>query len=461
MASTYKQASWNKYFQTALNKSSGGHICTSVKPKDGAKLYDMDSVVTNDIWPRGGMVRVFDQTYPSNHLIAVKVKKSTKWKEYRIHIDVLEKPGTSSGVPLLKPQEFGLKEDIFYTFDQARDQILKSLDERTDLPGTVKEYLELLLLYESEGNTVPPADVQRAFESMKEGEKKKWMNDILKDYGETIGPFACYGRSLIEGATNGKFKVERSARIWWPEDPAFPLLDYGLRLKASDKTMLNISAKTWKLYGKEIKGNTVKSGDVLTLLDRVEPKSGRKQLDLKEKWRRKLQYGVLQDLDNNSSWSGPAIALRRMIKKGVIPQRKAVGLTKAAVDDLTKNGKATLSTPASRAKWKTFEDNNEIIDRRRKVKGRAWKGMSIENLRYATEVVLHKACAPNATTSFADIFADAIMNTVIYVKFGIERNGLPVWKAKSAYHYRNMEKVCFRSTNQFDSGKGKIGLDTT
>ena len=461
MGTSTNQVSWDRHFQPALSKHSSGHICTGVKKKGGTPIYTEEGIKTNDTVARSTMVRVVEQIYPTTpptaNKILAKVKQGARWKNVRININDLEKPGVSSGAPLLKPQEFGLVETREYSFDQARDQILDSLDDRTDLPGTVKQYLKMLLLFESEGNTIKPEEVTRAFQGMKDGEVKKWANDIVKDYGETIGPFACYGRNLINDVSNGRYTMSKSAKIWWPEDPAEPLLDYGLRLTASDKSMMLISAKALSLFGKGIKGNTVKAQDIITLLERHEPKNGRKRVDLKDKWRRKLQYGILQDIIAHSSWSGPAVAVRRMIKAGAVPPRKYPGFTDEAVKDLVQNEKNF-----SRAKWKTFEDTSPVIAGRRKEKGRQWPGMSAENLRYASEKILMKECMPNSRTSFAQIFGDAIMNRVIYIKFGLAATtGLPLWKAKAAADYRDMDKICFRSTNQFDSGKGKIGLDTT
>ena len=85
--------------------------------------------------------------------------------------------------------------------------------------------------------------------------------------------------------------------------------------------------------------------------------------------------------------------------------------------------------------------------------------VSVNNIRYATEKILVKECHPGGPGNMVEIFADAIKNKVIYIKFGLTNEGVPRWAAKVDVDYLHMDKVCFRPQSGFDYTKGKLGLD--
>ena len=81
---------------------------------------------------------------------------------YRIKFDTMSKPGSgASGRIDLKPQAFGVKEKE-YSFDDLYQTTLDTLEERTDLTGPVKAYLNLLLQY-AEGEAVTLRELADAF----------------------------------------------------------------------------------------------------------------------------------------------------------------------------------------------------------------------------------------------------------------------------------------------------------
>ena len=94
------------------------------------------------------------------------------------------------------------------------------------------------------------------------------------------------------------------------------------------------------------------------------------------------------------------------------------------------------------------------------------QSLTKENIRYACEVILRTQCIEGAAVSMNRIFADAIRGKVWYIKFKIGNDGVPTglwqnsgWKVERDNDYKTSGDVCFRTQNQLDRQKGKIGID--
>ena len=64
-----------------------------------------------------------------------------------------------------------------------------------------------------------------------------------------------------------------------------------------------------------------------------------------------------------------------------------------------------------------------------------------------------------------EIFADAIRSKVWYIKFHLGDDGVPSglwlnsgWSIERDEDYRHSANVCFRTQNQLDRQKGRIGI---
>ena len=94
------------------------------------------------------------------------------------------------------------------------------------------------------------------------------------------------------------------------------------------------------------------------------------------------------------------------------------------------------------------------------------KQITTENIRYASEVILRDEChGPRSPVNMNEIFADAIRSKVWYIKFNLGDDGVPSglwqntgWSIERDTDYRDSANVCFRTQNQLDRQKGRIGI---
>ena len=92
--------------------------------------------------------------------------------------------------------------------------------------------------------------------------------------------------------------------------------------------------------------------------------------------------------------------------------------------------------------------------------------ITTENIRYASEVILRDEChGPRSPVNMNEIFADAIRSKVWYIKFNLGDDGVPTglwqgtgWAIERDTDYRDSANVCFRTQNQLDRQKGRIGI---
>jgi hypothetical protein len=424
MATTGKTA-WDKYFTSAVE------IKTALR-KDSTK-YDPDTLNTIGKVNAGtNLTFINEGVYQSKAL--VKEGKEL----YRVQFDKLAKPGNkASNRADLKPQAFGIKEQE-YSFDQVRDIALKTLEERDDLSGEVKVYLELLLLYHSEGENITTTELSEAYTPIKT--QSSTISAIINDYGELLGPFGVFAHDLMTTATNRDIIVPRNAKLWFPARPNEPLMDYGIYVgTGSSRRLLTISAKALSKTT-----NVVKPGDILNLLNKSEGK-----VNMKRKWERKIQYKILNILNDNSIAAGPPLAVAYLVDNIPAIKRKHEGVSIKAAEDMAKNGKNYDTTL-----WTTFTQTNTTVLNRPNKKGKIDAGV----IRYACEKILQEESKGNGILSMRDIFADSIANKVFYVKFTINSSGLPDWAISTDKDFRSNSNVMLRTKNGYTRGGDRMGV---
>jgi len=424
MATSGKTA-WEKYF------SGVEKIETSLK-KDSSK-YDSSTDMTIGSVKKGTkLIFINEGEYQSKAL----VKKDDD--TFRVSFNSLAKPGSrASSRSNLKPQSFGIKEKE-YSFKEIEDISLDTLSDREDLSGEVKAYLELLMLYHIDVTKVNDVNLTEAFQPLKNDINIR--QAIINDFGELLGPFACLQHKLIDNATGNNITVPSTSKLWFPERPNEPLMDYGIIVgTGAKKRLLTISAKALSRTT-----NVVKPGDIIDLIKKKEGDQ-----DLKRTWNRSIQYKILEILSDNSIAHGPLLAASHLVEKYPTLKKKYPGLTKEGVSDLITRG-----DKYDDGLWSTFFATNETIIKRPNKRGKVRRGA----IRFACEKILVKECHVGGPGDMREIFADAITNEVFYVKFKIHGTGLPEWAISTGQDFREMEKVCLRTKNGYTREGDRMGV---
>ena len=312
----------------------------------------------------------------------------------------------------LKPQAFGVKEDSRYSFNNYVDLVLKNMKERTDLGDETKIYLNALFQYHA--GTMTKEEVVTAYTEapiLPEPE-------INKDFGETIGPLGILKYQLL--APIGIRLSKSMMKIWMPERPNEPLLDYMIIVGNEE---LKVSAKT----GATKATNTVKPGDILTLLHLNKDKVA--------KWRNHEQYKVLSILGDHSIVDGPIFTAAHL---------KVPGVTKAGAESIQK-----------------YVDNyDELLFADFIVKSpylaKLHKKPTSTEIMYECEKAVQKIS--ETRLNFNEIFRDAIANQVVYVKFHITgSNPEGIWSMVSSEDFKS-KRVIIRSKNGYTRKKDRMGI---
>ena len=394
--------------------------------------------------------------------------------EYRVDIDRLIKPGAGAGAfsGRLKPQKVGLDES-WYSYQAATDVIVDTIIEKGTIPATMKSYLLALFWYTCgfRGHKtsqfpggVSTAELKKARAAIPDDVFTKWKSTIQNDFGEVLGPFALYSYTLMDTASYNTIVIPKSCRVWWPKRPNERLLDFGIFLHAGDskEKMMRFSSKAG-----DGATNTVKSEDITGLLKEKRNK----------KWDNKPQYKIFEALSKNSPTNGPILAVQYLMSQNRGMAGKYNWPGHKAAQAFAANTAAANSSQAydNWSDWQAFvynttgkwgRDGNPLTNALKSKKIKSIDSLTKENIRYACETILRSQCIEGAAVSMNRIFADAIRGKVWYIKFKLGDDGIPTglwentgWKVERDNDYKTSGDVCFRTQNQLDSQKGKIGID--
>ena len=426
---TTGRAAYVKYF------NFGKEIATTLK-KDSPKYGANDSKTEGSVKKGTVVTYINEGEYQSKALVREENNL------YRVKFDSLAKPGSKASSRVdLKPQSFGIKE-VEYNFDQLYQTALNTLEERTDLRGPVKGYLQLLLAYHAEGEQVTTQQLVEAYQGA--GIDGQTQKGIINDFGELLGPFAVYRDGLIDKATNGKVKVPQSAKSYFPSRPNEPLMDYGIYIgSGSNKKLLTVSAKALSKST-----NVVKPPDIIMLLKRKENGNDGQMF---RKYKNSIQMKVLEILSENSIKNGPILAAAHFVNSKPSLARKYPGLSIDAAKNIVKMGDGYDPTL-----FATFFETNEAIKKRPTAKINK-KPTHIEVM-YACEKILSAESKNRGPLTMHEIFADAIAQKVYYVKFTISSTGVPQWAIQLDSDFRQSSNVFLRSKNGYTRASDRMGV---
>jgi len=329
---------------------------------------------------------------------------------YRINFDFITKPGSIGKIDL-KPQAFGVKE-IDYKLSDYIKVVKDNIEDRKDLQPNLKLYLTGLVDYLSGKNKSVP-ELKKSFER-----GALPMAEINKDFGEVIGPIAIITSNLLK--SKGISLSKQTCKIFVPARPNEPLMDYGLK---QDGKIYTISAKSGTTT------NTVKASDILMLL--------KKDIKILNKYKKTKQYKILEHIAEGTTVSGPASAGAYL---NIQKYEEFEGLSFDGAKTLTKRD----------FDYGLFAG---YINLHAGLKSE--RDLSPLKLSYQIEKDIVEVS--RGKLDFTNIFKDAILGQVIYVRYDTNTLGVPEFKVLVSSDFA-LKKVKLRTKNGFTRSADKLGV---
>jgi len=392
MAASKGVDNWNK------NWKGKGNIPTTIK-STSASYYEENSSKSIGNLSKGTSVVYIDNLSKSHTRVAIQLDSEV----YYTNIDNLVKPKSSSLVNL-KPQAFGLA-GTEYNISSYITSLKNSIKTRPDIVGDLKEYLLALVDFSITNS--------RDFSGIDISSLP--MSDIIKDFGEVIGPIHCIKRGLSEY----NIGVSSSSRIFIPVAPNEPLLDYYIITSSNNRIKVSAKAKGTS--------NTLKVNDLVPpILNN--PILFRKYSD-------DLEFNVMRTIYENSMVSGPIKACGIL---GIIGQN--------AVSSVS-------SEPAQIPDIKLF---NNLIQKDSRLKNE--KKISTKQISFLCEKeIINYSKQALKSNKFTNIVRDVLKNEIYFVKLSIS-NGIPTFLVQATSGESSINNLTFRTKNGYDSKSDKLGF---
>ena len=404
MASSGASA-WSKYFQ------GKGDLQTTMK-KDSPSYDALDPNKKTGTLTAGSKVTYLAaKLYESKALVQVSIKNGREFQLVRVSFDAIAKPGVKASAAVsLKPQAFGVREKRYRISEYAKI-VAESIEDRKDLSSELRTYLGAVFDHYATGKTTK-GEVTKIFNMVKSDIP---INDINKDFGEVLGPVACYKLQLFKAKG---ITLTNQLEVYMPERPNEPLMDYGL---FDGKKQYVISAKSGTTT------NTVKPGDIIALLWKNAAKVS--------KWRDTKEYHMLEQLALNPILFGPIKAVAKAY--GLFPVEAAMKVTKTEYDT---------------GAFAKFINENDYLKTKPKP--------TVNEIMYECEKLIQKDTKTGDLNMNA-IFSDAIEEAVIYVKFELDSLGIGVWKVITSDDISNIQgygRAYLRTKNGYTRAADRMGV---
>lgn len=394
MAASKGIDNWNK------NWKGGGDILTTIKVTSASYYLEETATRSSGNFPKGTSVTYIDKLSRKHTRVAIKLGQDI----YYTNIDNLEKPKSASTVNL-KPQAFGLA-GTEYTITAYITALRNSINSRADIVGDLKEYLLGLVDFSISGSKdFFGIDITNLP-----------MANIIKDFGEVIGPIYC----IKGGLAAYNVGVNSSSKIFIPVAANEPLLDYYI-ITPNNNNRIKISAKA--------KG----TANTLKVYSLVPPILNNPVLY--KKYANDLEFNVMRTIHENNYVSGPIKACALL---GIIGKDAA---------------SSVASEPAKIPNKKLF---NSLIQKDLRLKNE--KDISTKQISFLCEKEIINYSQNNIKSSkFTSIVRDVLKNEIYFVKLSIV-NGIPNFLVQSTSGKTAISNLIFRTKNGYDSKSDKLGF---
>ena len=382
---------WNK------NWRGRGNVSTVVKSTSGAPYYEQqNSVSTSGRIPRGTQVVYIDNLSRVHNKVAVQYNGQTVYT----NIDNLAKPRSVSVVNL-KPQAFGLA-GIEYTLSGYVTALKNSIRSRSDIQGDLQEYLlDLVEFADTNSSNISGYDIADLP-----------IRDIIKDFGEVIGPIYCIKRGLSQYNVG----VNVTSKIFIPVAPNEPLLDYYI---IAGSNRIKISAKARGT------SNTLKVADLVPVI--------LGNPTLLRKYSNSIEFNTMRQIYDNTMIQGPIKACGVL---GIITQE--------AVNSVASN-------PADVPDTSLFSN---LIQ----------SDVRLQNSSQVTTRQVSFLCekalidySKRETIKYTEIVREVLKNEIYFVKLDIN-GGIPSFMTQSTSGDTSISNLYFRTKNGYDAKSDKLGF---
>ena len=382
---------WNK------NWRGRGNVPTVVKTSSGAPYYEQqNSVSTVGRIPRGTQVVYIDNISRVHNKVAVQYNGQTVYT----NIDNLAKPRSISVVNL-KPQAFGLA-GTEYTLSGYITALKNSIRSRSDIQGDLQEYLlDLVEFADTNSSNISGYDINDLP-----------IRDIIKDFGEVIGPIYCIRRGL----SRYNVGVNITSKIFIPVAPNEPLLDYYI---IAGSNRIKVSAKARGT------SNTLKVADLVPVI--------LGNPTLLRKYSNSIEFNTMRQIYDNTMIQGPIKACGVL---GIITQEavNSVASNPADVPD------TSLLTNLIQSDVR-LQNSSQVTTRQ---------------VSFLCEKALIDY-SKKETIKYTEIVREVLKNEIYFVKLDIN-GGIPSFMTQSTSGDTSISNLYFRTKNGYDAKSDKLGF---
>lgn len=381
------------------NWKGQGNILTRVKATSGAAYYDSPTTsrVAGRI-PVNTVVMYRDDLTRDYNKVAIQVENVV----FYTGVDNLAKPASLSVVNL-KPQAFGL-DGVEYTLTGYLRALRNSIASRTDINGELQEYLlDLVQFAETGGTNITGYDI-RNFP----------IRDIIKDFGEVIGPIYCIKRGL----TSYNIGVNGSSKIFIPVAPNEPLLDYYIN---AGRNSIKVSAKAVGT------SNTLKVADLVPVV--------LQNPFLLQKYANSIEFQTMRAIHENSMVQGPIQACGIL---GIITPQAVSSVSANPTDVPDKSLFQNLISSDTR-----LQNNSSV---------------TTKQVSFLCEKALIEYSKQSINSArYTEIIRDVLRNEIYFVKLNIS-GGVPSFQVQATSGQTSVNNLYFRTKNGYDAKSDKLGF---
>ena len=302
---------------------------------------------------------------------------------------------------MLKPNEFDGVTDKRLKLPKYKQALLDAIRKRKDLDPQLIQYLTLLTKY-ADGERIGIPEMKKYAAN-----SRKFHNEIDKDFSELLAPIIILNMSKADLKNLGLDNLnKRSSEIFLPQAGNYPLVDFIIYV---DRT-IDIGFSVKKNSGAT---NVIKPGDIVNTLKPAKYK----------KLRERVEYIVLQILNDNPAKSGPTTAFAYLLNQGIPmlkPKSAAAKIFKAAGGNVTEADIAKDPT----AWWSLMEEiGSKYYSEGMSSVKQTWKERKYHSvLSILSEYAIAKISKNEKKLVYTD-YINAVKTSVNYFKFALNSNG--------------------------------------
>jgi len=334
----------------------------------------------------------------------------------------IRKPSTGSNRVSfsLKPQDFPNVGGTRLSFSDYYDNIIGSINNRSDLPDVVKNYLIQLVEYCNTHSQGDRTDLVSAYSSLSDSAYSSCVNLIIKDFSELIAPICVLHRGQSNLERMGFSNLSSSnATIFVPTAGNYPLVDFIISDSSGREYPFSVKALSNTT-------NVIKPQDILEFV-----KDNSTDKFIKD-FKKTIQGKVLEVLGETSKGVAQTSyeTVRLLAEQSAYKNKFSPDILDAIpsnasssnMDDAHMQQYANVWQDMAQRYYPIFNSEDHLNNVR-------YGGSSKNNARYnQVSLIMQLAIqsfSDSGVLTYRNIIVDYLMSKVSYYKFGIRSNGMP------------------------------------